>query len=105
MLLFQQGCEAPHSIVLGEPHLRTWISIMWAFFCLRPILDIWVCANTRITVQCFFISSSSEVTPLSPLVYFFTYLVKAFFLDLYLCRAMPMSCADNEPGLGGVTAA
>ena len=62
----------------------TWISIMWAFFCLRPTLDICVCASTRITLQCFFRSSSSEVTPWSPLVYFFTYLVKAFFLDLYL---------------------
>ena len=59
---------------------------MWAFFCLRPILDCCVWASTRITVQCFFSSSKSVVMPWSPLLYFLTYLLNAFFLDLYLAR-------------------
>ena len=55
---------------------RTWISSMWAFF--WPQLEIFlicVCVSTRMTVQCFFSSSSSASMVFLPSAYFFAYLL------------------------------
>ena len=66
-----------------EPPL-TWISMRWAFFCCRPVLDSCEWARTRTTVQYFLIRSSSRVID-CPLFSecFLAYRVKAFFFDRY----------------------
>merc|ERR1740123_2463620 len=48
-----------------EPPL-SWISMMWAFFCLLLRIFIWVWQMTRMTVQYFFIEPDPSQSPSFP---------------------------------------
>merc|ERR1719205_550662 len=61
----------------------SWTSMMWAFFCLRLRIFIWVCTMILMVVQYFFIwdnSFSISFLPKSS-AHLVQDLVKAFFLD------------------------
>merc|ERR1719443_1718733 len=61
----------------------SWTSMMWAFFCLRRKIFIWVWTITRMVVQYFFICASSFSISFLPRssAHLVQDLVKAFFLD------------------------
>jgi hypothetical protein len=81
--VFSNDALAKSTLSATLPPL-TWISIMCAFFCFRPVLRICVWASTRTTVQYLRMRSSSRAMP-APLLAecFCAYLVKAFFLLRY----------------------
>jgi hypothetical protein len=56
---------------------HTWISAKCALRQPMLVLRIWVCASTRMVVQCFLSASSSASMFFEPSVHFLTYLLKA----------------------------